>query len=302
MEPFKLDFVNLIENYLSENTWNVYANAEKSLEKFRKNYDLEKVWPVPISHLINFIVYLANNSYSPNTAKSYIADIGFKMKLNNLTDSTDSFIVKKLLKGMSKTYKRVDIRRPITIKILADIFGILPQICNSTYEAKLFSAVFVLAFRAFLRIGETVESSKSSHVIQKSDVILNHTDKSVSVTIKSSKTDQYGLETKLVLNSEFVNLSLYDQLHQYLLVRPCINGSFFCHFNHEKVTRYQVTVILKSALRFLGYNENDYNTHSFRIGTATHAAKMGKSDDEIMTIGRWKSDSHKRYIRIDTII
>jgi hypothetical protein len=40
------------------------------------------------------------------------------------------------------------------------------------------------------------------------------------------------------------------------------------------------------ALRFLGYNENDYNTHSFRIGAATHAAKMGKSDDEIMTMGR----------------
>ena len=52
----------------------------------------------------------------------------------------------------------------------------------------------------------------------------------------------------------------------------------------------------------MGYNENDYNTHSFRIGAATHAAKMGKSDDEIMTMGRWKSDSYKRYIRIDTII
>ena len=100
--------------------------------------------------------------------------------------------------------------------------------------------------------------------------------------------------TKLILNSEFVNLSLYDQLHQYLTVRPSINGSFFCHFNHEKVTRYQETVILKSGLRFLGYNENDYNTHSFRIGAATHAAKMGKSDDEIMTMGRWKSDSYKK--------
>ena len=155
---------------------------------------------------------------------------------------------------MSKTYKRADIRRPITVEILADIIRILPQICNSTYEVKLFLAVFVLAFRAFLRIGETVESGKSS---QKRDVILNHTDKSVSVTINSSKTDQYGLKSRLVLNSEFVNLSLYDQLHQYLSVRPSINGSFFCHFNHEKVTRYQVTVILKSAPKFLGYNEND---------------------------------------------
>jgi hypothetical protein len=61
------------------------------------------------------------------------------------------------------------------------------------------------------------------------------------------------------------------------------------YFKPEKVTRYQVTVILKSALRFLGYNENDYNTHSFRIGAATHASKMGKCDDEIMTMDRWKS-------------
>jgi hypothetical protein len=29
---------------LFENTWNVYANAEKSFEKYRKNDDLEKVW------------------------------------------------------------------------------------------------------------------------------------------------------------------------------------------------------------------------------------------------------------------
>ena len=43
-------------------------------------------------------------------------------------------------------------------------------------------------------------------------------------------------------------------------------------------------------------------THSFRIGAAKHAAKIGKSDDEIMTMGRWKSDSYKRYIRINTII
>jgi hypothetical protein len=68
-------------NSLSVNTWNVYANAEKSFEKIRKKYDLEKVWPVPILHLINFVVYLAKNSYSPNTAKSYIVAIGFKTKI-----------------------------------------------------------------------------------------------------------------------------------------------------------------------------------------------------------------------------
>ena len=192
MEPFKLDFVNLVENSLSVNTWNVYANTEKSFEKFRKNYDLEKVWPVFTS---NKLVYLAKNSYSPNTAKSYIEAIGFKIE-KSYSQYRLIYSQTIILKGMSKTYKRADIRRPITVEILADIIRILPQICNSTYKVKLFSAVFVLAFRAFLRIGETAESGKSSHVIQKRDVILNRTDKSVSVTINSSKTDQYGLKNQ----------------------------------------------------------------------------------------------------------
>ena len=58
------------------------------------------------------------------------------MKMNNLTDSTDSFIVKKLLKGMSKTYKRADIRRPITVEILADIIRMLPQKTNMQFDIR----------------------------------------------------------------------------------------------------------------------------------------------------------------------
>ena len=89
----------------------------------------------------------------------------------------------------------------------------------------------------------------------------------------------------------------------YLAVRPKVDGPLFCHFNHEKVTRYQVCKVLKSALSFLGYNENEYNTHSFRIGAATNAAEMGKSDEQIMIMGRWNSKtSYKRYIRFDTVL
>jgi hypothetical protein len=44
------------------------------------------------------------------------------------------------------------------------------------------------------------------------------------------------------------------------------------------------------------------DNHEYTLGAATHAAKMGKSDDEIMTMGRWKSESYKRYIRIEKIV
>jgi hypothetical protein len=44
------------------------------------------------------------------------------------------------------------------------------------------------------------------------------------------------------------------------------------------------------------------DNHEYTLGAATHATKMGKSDDEIITMGRWKSESYKRYIRIEKIV
>jgi len=179
---------------------------------------------------------------------------------------------------------------------------VLPVVCSSTYESKLFSAICVLTFCAFLRIGEVVDSGNANHVLQRHDIILNQHDKSVSVTINSSKTDQYGNKTNLVVTNGHTGVLVFDVMQQYMAMRPNINGALFCHLNHLKVTRHQVSKILKSALRFLGYKEDEFNTHSFRIGAATNAAEQGLADDVIMRMGRWKSDSFRRYIRIKTVL
>lgn len=297
--PYKQEFMKLVQNSLSKNTWQVYENAIANFEQFRVNHHLDLNWPVPISDLINFIAYLSVQSYSPNTVKSYLAGLGFKMKMENTIDSTESFIIKKMISGMSKTYKSIDIRKPISENILADLINVLPKVCFSQYEAKLFSAIFALAFFAFLRIGEAVSSGLGDHIIQRNDLEIDQTTKNISITIASSKTDQYGHKTKLVINSGSSNVELFEIINQYLKVRPLILGPLFCHLNHKVVSRFQVCKVLKTSLQFLGLNDSEYNTHSFRIGACTHAFQMGKSEDEIMLMGRWKSDVYKKYIRIN---
>ena len=68
-------------------------------------------------------------------------------------------------------------------------------------------------------------------------------------------------------------------LLNYLKLRLKLEGPLFCHFNHKSVTRFQVSSMLKSTLRFLNLNEQDFNTHSFRIGAATsfitHSFRIG---------------------------
>ena len=78
------------------------------------------------------------------------------------------------------------------------------------------------------------------------------------------------------------------QLTAYCKFRPNIDGQLFCHLNYKKLTRFQFLAILRSALKLIGLSSDDYNTHSFRIGAATTAAMLGKNENEIKSVGRWK--------------
>jgi hypothetical protein len=50
-----------------------------------------------------------------------------------------------------------------------------------------------------------------------------------------------------------------------------------------KKMRYQLTKVLHKALEFIGINPHDYNTHSFRIGSATHLSMNGFTGEDIKT-------------------
>lgn len=55
---------------------------------------------------------------------------------------------------------------------------------------------------------------------------------------------------------------------------------------------------LNEVIKNIGLDPKQYKGHSFRIGAATHASKVGFSENAIQNMGRWKSDAVKRYIRL----
>jgi hypothetical protein len=61
----------------------------------------------------------------------------------------------------------------------------------------------------------------------------------------------------------------FQNIELFLKMRPKIKGPLFIHLSHRGVNRFQLCSILKSAIRFVGYNPVQYNTHSFIIGAAT---------------------------------
>ena len=249
-----------------------------------------------------FIAFLSLSHFSHRTAELYVAAISFQCKIQGMIDPTKHFIVNKTLGGLKRTAKCKKVRLPITIDILQGILTKLSAVCFDTYEATLFSSVFVLACFGFFRIGEITAASKTDKQAHRrlsiqdikwvggGDVLLIH--------VRYSKTDQLGKGTTLKLTKQnHANLCPLRLLKRFLVLRPAFPGPLFCHRNGEPLTRYQFSAVLRRALYLLNPQLKNYTTHSFRLGAASSAAKWGWSTEQIKRSGRWSSDAYKVYVQ-----
>ena len=270
--------------------------------KYQNQFGLSGAWPPTLEHLINFIAYMYTNSYSVSTARSYLAGLSFYIKLQNHTDITENFIIKKMLEGYKRCRPSKDIRSPITLDMLSNILRALKSLCYSEYECWLFSCSYLLAFFCWLRVSELAAPNKENtdRVLNLQDIKLTESD--LHVTVRFSKTDQYGRGTTLHVSKSSRTSPLFTLLSLYLKHRPSVgSGQLLCHFNGTPLTVYQFTAMLKKALQFLNIDTNTFKFHSFRIGAASLAYMDGYSEIEIKNMGRWHSNCFVNYIRVPSL-
>ena len=84
----------------------------------------------------------------------------------------------------------------------------------------------------------------------------------------------------------------------YLLVRGQAEGPLFMFPDGRFLTRNRLVEAVRQALLKAGMDASKYSGHSFRIGTATTAARNGMEDSVIKTLGRWRSLAYLEYIHI----
>jgi hypothetical protein len=246
-----------------------------------------------------YLAYLFDNGFSHSTISCYISGLGFYCKINDMEDITQKFVVQTILEGIKRSRpKQKDMRLPITRELLKVILSSLTTVCKSSYEINLFKAAFSLAFHGLFRVGElTVSNGMCRHILLMSNLSIfnNH----LKVDICSSKTDQYGKGTTMLIPSQIdQSICPFKLVNEYIKVRPLIQGPLFCHYDVSSLSRYQFVAVLKKALMRVNIPCNRFSSHSFRIGAATSLSMEGISDSEIMQLGRWRSYAYKGYIRI----
>lgn len=164
-------------------------------------------------------------------------------------------------------------------------------------------AACCLGFFAFLRAGEfTVPSAThfdpSIHLSPADIAVDSHSDPTLMrIHLKQSKTDQQRLGVDLYVGRTFTNLCPIAAMLAYLAIRGQTDGPLFI-LAGRALSRESLVQWLRSTLAETGINPAHFSGHSFRIGAASTAAARGISESTVQTLGRWQSDSYKRYIRI----
>ena len=213
-------------------------------DRFRASHGLPLVWPSPPQHVVHFAASLSLSGKALGTVRTYLAGVGTKHKLNGWVDPTDNFLLRKLLQGMARLDHREDRRLPITLQRLQELVGVLPTVCVNTYEVKLFTAAFTLAFFGFFRVSELVGQGEASRAGRRglgvSDIVLNN---KLSVKILGSKTDQCqkGIHVFLDRVPKIPAVCPVFAMQVYLQARPPSGGALLIHFNGKPFDQVSVS-------------------------------------------------------------
>lgn len=118
----------------------------------------------------------------------------------------------------------------------------------------------------------------------------------MAVSIKCSKTDQFGKGVQIFLSRTKSSLCPVSALLDYLTVRGSNNGPLFIRSTGQPLTRAFLVAQVQSALQSLDMQVGQFTGHSFWIGAATTALKAGISDAKIKMLGRWESFAYQGYL------
>ena len=188
-------------------------------------------------------------------------------------------------------------RRPITPRMLCKLLRSSRDSRSlRSRDKQMFRAAATLAFFGFLRIGEFTVTPHRPVPLSKGDILLSNHE--MQVGLRHSKTDQWGRGAFVKIGCSRDSCCPVQAMEQYLKQdRRPTSAPLFQDTNGTALTARAFRSWLHRHLARIGLNPRLFNTHSFRIGAATAAAKAGLPEKKIMELGRWRSKAFETYVR-----
>ena len=175
----------------------------------------------------------------------------------------------------------------------------------SDFDVVMLWGACCLGFFAFLRAGEFTVPSRAAYDpsvhLSVEDVAIDSraAPSIIRLRLKQSKTDPFRRGVDIHLGKTDSDLCPVTAVLAYLAIRGSAPGPLFLFRDGATLSRGRLVSEVRGALAASGHDPARYSGHSFRIGAVTAAASRGLEDSTIQTLGRWRSDAYKQYLKLD---
>ena len=289
---------NLLQNSLAPSTTHTYNRSLSAIINFLKQISLPITIPIMPVSVALYVSHLFQQGYAYRSIISSLSPISYIHKCQSLPDPVPQFLVQRALQGIKKSQPTLDARLPITLKLLHRLCEALKSTVSSPRDRTMFQSMFLLAFYAFLRVGEfTLSNNNISNILQLDQIQIDDNYQRISVTFKRFKHSN-GRSHSLVVRAQRPPYCPVLSITQFLQYRGSQPGPLFTSSAGIPIRREVFVNALNKCLRFLSLSTSCYKSHSFRIGAASHSALMGMSDIHIRYMGRWNYGTFLTYIRL----
>ena len=152
----------LLDSALTVASRKAYQRSIDKFGAFCLTYlKLTVFFPAQACLVVSFVAHLFQSGYAYSSITSSLSAISYVHKLHQIADPTANLVVQKLLQGASRLRPSIDVRAPVTKSILHSLVRSTSAVTNCFFASTLLSSMYLLAFHAFLRIGEIVVTSAS---------------------------------------------------------------------------------------------------------------------------------------------
>ena len=244
-----------------------------------------------------YLTHLSTKDAKMSTLKRRLVSIGVIHRLKgHYLDTKHPAIIENIM-GIKRRKGSVQKgKKPLLINGLKEIINVIDQQKKEEIKKLRDRSIILIGFSGGFRRNEIVSLDYND---------LDFVPEGLKITIKRSKTDQFGEGSVKALpyfdNSEYCPVV---SIKKWIEISKISSGSLFRRFvkgsklSEKRLTDQTVALLIKEYLNLAGIDSKNYSGHSLRSGFATTAAESGVEERNIMAMtGHKSSEMVRRYIR-----
>lgn len=244
-----------------------------------------------------YLTYLSSKEAKISTIKRRLVSIGVIHKIKgHYMDTKHPAIIENLM-GIKRRRGTIQKgKKPLLINDLKKLIDVINKENEPDIRKLRNKAILLVGFSGGFRRNEIVSLD-----FEDLEFVLE----GIKITIKKSKTDQFG--QGMIKGIPHFENSLYcpvTNLKRWINIAKIKKGPVFIKFSkgskitNKRLTDQSVALIIKDYLLKAGMDNKNYSGHSLRSGFATSAAEAGAEERSIMAMtGHKSTEMVRRYIK-----